>query len=95
MHQVWVHGNESKSVTEGKIAIKDLNSIFFWNFTDLFNIYISGDDVTLVAGNQQASVSWLSDEEVAVLPRPGWTATEYRWYSMYSSIQSYSGTVVQ
>jgi len=29
-------------------------------------------------GNQQASVSWLSDEEVAVLPRPGWTATEYR-----------------
>jgi len=43
--QVWVHGNESKSVTEG---------------------------------DQQASVSWLSDEEVAVLPRPGWTATEYR-----------------
>jgi len=29
-------------------------------------------------GNQQASVSWLSDEEVAVLPRLGWTATEYR-----------------
>ena len=78
MHQVWVHGNESKSVTDGKIAIKD--------FTD---------NVTLVAGNQQASVSWLSDEEVAVLPRPGWTATEYRWHSMYSSIQSYSGTVVQ
>jgi len=43
--QVWVHGNESKSVTEG---------------------------------DQQASVSWLSDEEVAVLPRLGWTATEYR-----------------
>merc|ERR1712156_280019 len=45
-------------------------------------------------GNQQASVSWLSDEEVVPKPRPDWSASEYKVKAAHVTRELQDGDII-